>query len=82
MNEALEANLWSVVSGMALVIGAVGGYFLHFGRRTIAGIMAFGSGVLISVLSFDLMDEAFYHRRHNTQCSGIFVRRPYLYRGQ
>lgn len=40
-------------------MGAAGGYYLKFSQRWIAGIMAFGSGVLISVLAFDLMDEAF-----------------------
>jgi len=55
----LQAGFWGLVSGSALVIGAVLGYFLHLPKRLIAGIMAFGSGVLISALSFDLMDEAY-----------------------
>ncbi len=32
---------------------------MKLNQRLVAGIMAFGSGVLISALSFDLMDEAF-----------------------
>lgn len=59
MNGATTALLWGLVSGLALVIGAAAGYYVKFSERTIAGIMAYGSGVLISVLSFDLMDEAF-----------------------
>lgn len=55
----LKAGLWGLLSGSALVIGAGLGYFLDIPRRLIAGIMAFGSGVLISALSFDLMDEAY-----------------------
>lgn len=55
----LEATLWGLVAGSALLIGAVGGYFLKLSQGWIAAIMAFGSGVLISVLAFDLMDEAF-----------------------
>lgn len=55
----LKAGLWGLLSGSALVIGAGLGYFLNIPRRLIAGIMAFGSGVLISALSFDLMDEAY-----------------------
>ena len=31
----------------------------RYGMRAIAGVMAFGSGVLISALSFELMDEAY-----------------------
>lgn len=59
MDGASTALIWGLVSGMALVIGAAAGYYIKFSERTIAGIMAYGSGVLISVLSFDLMDEAF-----------------------
>src|SRR3954469_24706141 len=53
------AGVWGVVAGAALIIGALVGYFVNVPQRLIAGIMAFGSGVLISALSFELMDEAF-----------------------
>jgi ZIP family zinc transporter len=39
--------------------GAGAGYYLKIPKRLVAAIMAFGSGVLISALSFDLMDEAY-----------------------
>ncbi|MBA2621531.1 MAG: ZIP family zinc transporter [Acidobacteria bacterium] len=55
----LQAGFWGLVSGSALVIGAAIGFYLNISQRLIAGIMAFGSGVLISALSFDLMDEAY-----------------------
>lgn len=55
----LQAGLWGLVAGSALLIGAVTGYFARLPQRLIAAIMAFGSGVLISALSFDLMDEAY-----------------------
>ena len=55
----LKAGLWGLLSGSALVIGAGVGYFFNIPRRLIAGIMAFGSGVLISALTFDLMEEAY-----------------------
>jgi ZIP family zinc transporter len=55
----LQAGFWGAVAGFALVIGAGGGFFLRIPQRAIAGVMAFGSGVLISALSFDLMDEAY-----------------------
>jgi ZIP family zinc transporter len=42
-----------------LLLGAALGYFARVPQRLIAAIMAFGSGVLISALSFDLMDEAY-----------------------
>ena len=55
----LQAGLWGFVAGAALLIGAAIAYFVQVPQRIIAGIMAFGSGVLISALSFDLMDEAY-----------------------
>ncbi len=55
----MEAGAWGLVAGSALVIGAALGYLVPIKQRTVAGIMAFGSGVLISALSFDLMNEAF-----------------------
>ena len=55
----LEAGFWGMVAGSALVIGAMAGYFLRVPPRLIAAIMAFGAGVLVSVLAFDLMDEAY-----------------------
>lgn len=54
----LQAGLWGLLAGGALLAGAIGGYFLRVSPRLIAAIMAFGSGVLISALSFELMDEA------------------------
>lgn len=55
----LQAGLWGLLSGGALLIGAAIGYFVGVPQRLIAGIMAFGSGVLFSALSFELMDEAY-----------------------
>ena len=55
----LQAAFWGLVAGSALLIGAALGYFARIPQRLIAGIMAFGSGVLISALSFDLMDQAY-----------------------
>jgi ZIP family zinc transporter len=55
----LQAGLWGFLSGSALVLGALVAYLARVPQRLIAAVMAFGSGVLISALSFDLMDEAF-----------------------
>ena len=54
-----RAALWGGVAGSALLIGAALGYAVRIPRRLIAGVMAFGAGVLISALAFDLMDEAY-----------------------
>jgi ZIP family zinc transporter len=53
------AGFWGLVAGSALLVGAAVGFFLQVPARIIAGIMAFGSGVLISALAFDLMDQAY-----------------------
>lgn len=54
-----KAFLWGLLAGSALLIGAATGYFASLPRRIIAFIMAFGAGVLVSALAFDLMDEAY-----------------------
>lgn len=59
MDLAFKAAAWGLLAGSALVIGAALGWFLHVSQRLIAAIMAFGAGVLISALAFDLMDEAY-----------------------
>jgi len=55
----LQAGLWGLLSGGALVLGAGVGYAVRLSARTIAGVMAFGAGVLISALCFELILEAF-----------------------
>jgi ZIP family zinc transporter len=55
----MQAGLWGLFAGGALVIGAVIGYWVRLSDRRIAGIMAFGAGVLISALCFELMAEAY-----------------------
>jgi ZIP family zinc transporter len=55
----LQAGFWGLVAGGALLLGAFAGYRFAVPQRLNAAIMAFGSGVLISALSFELMDEAY-----------------------
>ncbi len=52
------AGFWGFVSGSALLLGAEAAYFVAIPTRVIAFVMSFGSGVLISALSFELMEEA------------------------
>jgi ZIP family zinc transporter len=54
----LAAGLWGLVGGGALVLGAAVAWWVRVPGRVIAGIMAFGAGVLISALAFELVDEA------------------------
>jgi ZIP family zinc transporter len=62
VSPAFEALFWGLVGGGALVLGAAIGYLVQVPSRVTAGVMAFGSGVLISALSFELMREAFRER--------------------
>jgi ZIP family zinc transporter len=55
----LTAVIIGLISGGALLIGALLGLKIKMSHRAIAIIMAFGAGVLVSALSIDLMDEGF-----------------------
>jgi ZIP family zinc transporter len=55
---AVQAGMWGFVAGLALVIGALIAWFVRVPPRVVASVMAFGAGVLISALAFDLVDEA------------------------
>ena len=49
---------WGTLAASSLVIGALIALRFHIGLRAIGLIMGFGAGVLISALSFDLVQEA------------------------
>jgi ZIP family zinc transporter len=54
----LQAGAWGLLAGGALVLGALVAWFVRVPRSVVATVMAFGAGVLISALAFDLVDEA------------------------
>ena len=53
--------IYSIISGFALLVGALVGIYFKLPQKVIARIMAFGSGVLICAMTFGLMEEAFNH---------------------
>jgi ZIP family zinc transporter len=57
--QFIQAGLWGLAGGSALLIGAAIAYLVALPQRLIAAVMALGAGVLISALAFDLMDEAY-----------------------
>jgi ZIP family zinc transporter len=59
MEKWMLAGFWGLVSGSALVMGSLAGYYFKISQKAVAVVMGFGAGVLISALSFELMDEAF-----------------------
>ncbi len=54
----IQAGLWGLLAGGALVVGALVAWLLQVPQRVVASVMAFGAGVLISALAFDLVEEA------------------------
>jgi zinc transporter, ZIP family len=66
-----QAGFWGFLAGAALIIGAAVGYYVHIGQRWIAAITAFGGGVLISALSFDLMDDAYRRGGFDSTSAGF-----------
>lgn len=58
MPGAVEAGLFGLLGGAALVLGALVAWFVRVPQAVVAAVMAFGSGVLISAVAFDLMLEA------------------------
>ncbi|MBD3933171.1 ZIP family zinc transporter [Streptomyces chumphonensis] len=58
MEEALVAGGWGLLAGGGLLIGAFVGYDLRMSARAVALVMAFGSGILIAAVTFDLVTDA------------------------
>ena len=58
MTEWLTAAGAGLLAGGALFVGAVIAWFVRVPPRLVASVMAFGAGVLISALSFDLVGES------------------------
>ena len=71
MSEIWAAAFWGLVGGSALVLGALVACFATLPQRLIASIMAIGSGVLISAVAFDLMDEAFRQGGFDSTAAGF-----------
>lgn len=57
--DCIQAGLWGLLGGSALLIGAAIAWTVTLPQRLVAAVMAIGSGVLISTVAFDLMEEAF-----------------------
>jgi len=55
----LNAFLWGLLGGGALLVGAAAGLAFRVPQRVIGLVMAFGAGVLISALTFELTLDAY-----------------------
>ncbi len=58
MSDALAAGALGLLAGSTLVLGALVGWLVRVPQSVVAGIMAFGAGVLISALAYELVEEA------------------------
>jgi zinc transporter, ZIP family len=67
----LEAGLWGFVGGLALILGAAAGLRFRASQKVIGLVMAFGSGVLISALAFELTAESFDRGGGDTVALGL-----------
>jgi ZIP family zinc transporter len=54
-----ESFLWGALAASSLVLGGVVALLLPISRRVLGLIMAFGAGVLISAVAFELVEEGF-----------------------
>jgi ZIP family zinc transporter len=54
-----EAFVWGTVAGGSLVVGGVVALRVALTRRMVGLIMAFGAGVLLSAVAYELVHEAF-----------------------
>jgi zinc transporter, ZIP family len=65
---------WGTLAASSLVIGAVVALLFRISLRAIGLIMAFGSGVLISAVAFDLVEEAVGKSSgHGWVVAGVFA---------
>jgi len=53
------ALLWGLVASSSLILGGLAALVLPVERRVLGLVMAFGAGVLISAVAFELVQEAF-----------------------
>ena len=53
-----EAMIWAFVGASSLLIGALIASTVRIGQRLLGLILAFGAGVLISAVSYELVEEA------------------------
>lgn len=69
----MQAGFWGMVGGSALVLGAVVPFLTQLPQRLVAAVMAIGSGVLISAVAFELMDEAYARGGFDSTAAGFLV---------
>lgn len=69
----IKAGLLALFTSSALLIGSFIGYRFNLPQKVVASIMAFGSGVLISAVSFQLVEEAFIQAGYKEVIIGFLI---------
>jgi ZIP family zinc transporter len=57
----VQAFAWGLIAASSLLLGATAALLFDIPKRIIGLIMAFGAGVLLSAVAFDLVEEAAGH---------------------
>jgi|SRR3954454_6585422 ZIP family zinc transporter len=78
----LTSFLWGFLAAATLIAGGIVALHWHVHNRLLGMVMAFGSGVLISSVSFELVEEAFSEARWGgSVASGLCVGALTFYAG-
>ncbi len=57
---AFLAFLLGLLIGSGLLLGSLAGYYLRLAHHSIAMLMAFGGGVLLCLITVELLENAFH----------------------
>ena len=70
----LSALFWGMVATSSLILGGLVGSWFNLSKRTLGVIMAFGAGVLISAVAYELVYESVkLSRGSGASASGFFA---------
>jgi ZIP family zinc transporter len=67
------AFAWGFIGGASLIIGGLIALYLTISRRVLGFIMAFGSGVLISAIAYELVEDAIERAAGRPVALGLFA---------
>jgi ZIP family zinc transporter len=56
----LEATFWGLLGASSLIFGALVAFYVHISSRNLGLIMAFGAGVLMSAVAYELVAPALH----------------------
>lgn len=77
----MTALLWGLLASSSLLVGAAIVLIRPLGQRAVALVMAFGAGVLISAVAYDLVEDAFEHGEGTTIFIGLALGALTFYAG-